>query len=132
MKKVIVVMCAFQLGLFHVGNIFAGVISDVAVRAANQAVVVGFSSPAPRVAFVGKVTTSTGATFGRGTVVGSGVTAGTGSTVGTNVRVGNNVTIDAGANVPSNAVVPDGARVHSDGSVTLKSGEKTTVQSLVR
>lgn len=130
MKKLIVL--SVLMGVFYVSQLSAGVISDVAVRAANQAVVVGFSSPAPRVAFVGKVTTSTGATFGRGTVVGKNVTAGAGANVGTNVRVGNNVTIDAGAKIPNNAVIPDGAQVHANGSVTLKSGEKTTVQALVR
>ena len=132
MKKINFIAGVLLVLLFQAGQISAGVISDVAVRAANQAVVIGFSSPAPRVAFVGKVTTSTGATFGRGTVVGKGVSAGAGANVGNNVRVGNNVTIDAGAQIPNNTVIPDGARVSAEGVVTLKSGEKTTVQALVR
>lgn len=132
MKNAISVAGVLLLGSLQTGHVFAGVISDVAVRAANQAVVVGFSSPAPRVAFVGKVTTSTGATFDRGTVVGKDVTAGAGAVVGRNVRVGNGVTIEPGAQVPNNTVLPDGALVQADGSVTLKSGAKTTVQALVR
>ena len=132
MKKVNFIAGVLFVLVLHAGQVSAGVISDVAVRAANNAVVIGHSSPVPRAAFVGKVTTSTGATFGRGTIVGKNVTAGAGANIGTNVRVGNNVTIEAGAKIPNNTIIPDGAHISTDGSVTLKSGEKTTVQALVR
>jgi len=132
MKKVIFLAGVLFVLVLHSGQVSAGIVSDVAVRAANQAVVIGFSSPSPRVAFVGKVTTSTGATFGRGTIVGKNVTAGAGANIGSNVRVGNNVTIEAGAQIPNGSSIPDGANVAADGTVTLKSGEKVTVQSLVR
>ena len=132
MKKTIFLAGVLLVLVLQVSPALAGIVSDVAVRAANQAVVVGFGSPTPRVAFVGKVTTSTGATFGRGTVVGKNVTAAAGATIGSNVRVGNNVTIDAGAQIPNGSVIPDGARVAADGTVTLKSGETVNVSSLVR